>query len=108
MRSALVTVLAVVLLVLLCQSQNPRSIPSPMRHAQELQAQNEMPHAFSRAVDPSAVRGEAEQLSSLAASIPSDIQNANKGLMSKDLILKLKQIEKLSKHLRGELAKPGR
>jgi len=107
-RSALVAVLAVVLFVLLCQSQSPRSIPSPMRHAQELQAQNESPHALSLTADPSAVRGEADQLANLAASIPSDIQNANKGLMSKDLILKLKQIEKLSRHLRGELAKPGR
>jgi hypothetical protein len=49
------------------------------------------------------MRGEAEQLASLAASVPPDVQNANKGLMSKDLIQKLKQIEKLSKHLRSEL-----
>jgi hypothetical protein len=74
-----------------------------MRHSQELQAQNESTTSSRLVVDTVAMRGEADQLASLAASVPPDVQNANKGLMSKDLIQKLKQIEKLSKHLRSEL-----
>jgi hypothetical protein len=32
-----------------------------------------------------------------------DVQSIEKGMFPKDVVQKLKQIEKLSKHLRGEL-----
>jgi len=47
--------------------------------------------------------GEAEHLAALAASLPTDVQKANQGAISKDLIPRLEEIEKLSKHLRAEL-----
>jgi hypothetical protein len=97
------TISVVLLLGLVCLSQSPRPLPPQMRHSQELQAQNESTTSSRLVVDTVAMRGEADQLASLAASVPPDVQNANKGLMSKDLIQKLKQIEKLSKHLRSEL-----
>ena len=50
------------------------------------------------------VRQEADELAKAAQSVPADIQNIEKGVFPKDVIQKLKQIEKLSKHLRIELA----
>ena len=47
---------------------------------------------------------EARELSDLAKSIPSDVDQVNHGLMPKDMIDKLKRIEKLSKHLRSEIS----
>jgi hypothetical protein len=78
-----------------------------MRHAQELEAQSDkdfpLPRAARSHISSQALQHEAAQLADLAASIPPDLQNVSKGLMDKDLVQKLKQIEKLSKHLRNEL-----
>lgn len=77
-----------------------------MRHAQELEAQNERdlgPPNAARQHNVAQLKSEADQLAQLAASLPKDVQNAGKGLLEKDLLQKLKRIEKLSKHLRNEL-----
>ncbi|HEY1676307.1 MAG TPA: hypothetical protein VGG04_01245 [Candidatus Sulfotelmatobacter sp.] len=103
MKAIPVALLVAVSLTLFSLSQNSRSIPPQMVHAQELRAQTEI-GSQPRAPDPAALQNEARQLATLAASIPPDLQNVNKGLMSKDLIQKLKQIEKLSKQLRSGLA----
>lgn len=101
MKVTLVTLAVALFLELFCFSQTQPVQPG-MRHAQELQAGNE--RDFARPpVDPVALRQEADQLAALAGSIPPDVQKINKGLLSKDLIEKLKRIEKLSKHLRSEL-----
>jgi hypothetical protein len=93
-------------LAVLCMAQNTRSVPPGLRHAQELEAQNERPsEPISLRVDAASLRREADELASLAASVPPGVQNLSKGLLEKDLVQKLKQIEKLSKHLRGELAR---
>jgi hypothetical protein len=54
-------------------------------------------------LDPVKLRQEADELSSLAQSVPSDIVQVSQGKLPKDMAEKLKRIEKLSKHLRGEL-----
>jgi hypothetical protein len=46
---------------------------------------------------------EADELSRLAQSVPADIAQLSQGKLPKDMADKLKRIEKLSKHLRGEL-----
>ena len=43
-------------------------------------------------------------MSNLAQSIPADIAQTLQGKLPKDMANKLKRIEKLSKHLRTELA----
>ena len=96
------TLVAILSMTLLCAAQNP-PVPPGMRHAQELQAQNETTANPRTTVDPAALRNEAEQLADLAASLPSDVQKANHGMMTKDLSPRLKEIEKLSKQLRNEL-----
>ncbi|HKT88056.1 MAG TPA: hypothetical protein VJQ59_06450 [Candidatus Sulfotelmatobacter sp.] len=101
MKGTLVTLAVVLFLGLFCFSQT-QPVPANIRHAQELQVGNE--RDFARPpVDPVVLRQEADQLAALAGSIPPDVQKVNKGLLSKDLIQKLKKIEKLSKHLRSEL-----
>ena len=47
---------------------------------------------------------EARQLSDLAITLPADMEHVSHGLLPKDTIDKLKRIEKLSKHLRGEIS----
>jgi hypothetical protein len=54
-------------------------------------------------LDPMRLRQEADELSNLAQSVPSDITQITQGKLPKDMADKLKRIEKLSKHLRGEL-----
>lgn len=76
-----------------------------MRHAQELEEQNESdaPSPARRSVNRVALQNQANQLADLAASMPQAVQNANKGLLDKDLVQRLKQIEKLAKQLRTQL-----
>ena len=54
-------------------------------------------------VDRARLERDANELARLAADIPSLIEQANKGLLPKDLSERLKRIEKLSKQLRREL-----
>ena len=48
---------------------------------------------------------EAKQILELSQSIQPDIEDVNRGVLPKDTIEKLKRIEKLSKHLRGQMDK---
>jgi uncharacterized lipoprotein YajG len=99
------TLSVVLLLAGICNPQNAKPIPAGMRHAQELAMENErvsVPPAH-RSVDHIALQTQANQLADLAASVPQGVQNANKGLLEKDLIQRLKRIEKLSKQLRSQL-----
>lgn len=62
-------------------------------------------HGDRRAVINAAqVKQEANELSKLAQSIPPDVDKAAKGQLPQDLAARLKQIEKLSKQLRREMA----
>ena len=105
MKLTQVTVGSAVMLVmgLLCMAQNSRMLPPEMRHAQELQAQIESIN--TRPVDAQVLAREADELAALAASVRPDVHNLSRGILSKDLAQKLKQIEKLSKHLRSELVR---
>lgn len=106
MNLPLITLPIILSLGLACSAQSSRPVPAGMRHAQELEAENEKnfpPPGASRSIDLVKLQNEAAELANLAATVPPGVQNASKGLLAKDLIQKLKQIEKLSKHLRNEL-----
>ena len=60
------------------------------------------PHTALR-IDPLQLQREARELSDLAKSLPSDMDQVNHGLLPRDTIDKLKRIEKLSKHMKSEL-----
>ncbi len=61
------------------------------------------PATPSRHVDLEQLQREADDLARTAQTIPSDVASVRKGMLPKDVIEKLKQIEKLSKRLRTEL-----
>ncbi len=57
-----------------------------------------------RSLDSVKLHAEATELAELARGVPSDLDQLSQGKIPKDFAEKLKRIEKLSKHLRGELA----
>ena len=57
-----------------------------------------------RTVRLQSIHQDAEQLSALSTALQSDLQQLQKGMLSKDLTDNLKKIEKLSKKLRQEVA----
>jgi hypothetical protein len=56
-----------------------------------------------RRINLAQLQKEADDLARTAQTIPSDVASVRKGMLPKDVLQKLKQIEKLSKHLRSEL-----
>jgi hypothetical protein len=63
-----------------------------------------LPTRQQSSVDFAKVKSDADELVILSQSIHSGIDDVGKGMLPKDLIDKLKQMEKLSKRLRNELA----
>lgn len=61
------------------------------------------PRAAQRRIDTARIKHDAVELAKLAGEIPPAVEQANKGVLSKDLSDRLKRIEKLSKQLRREL-----
>lgn len=55
-------------------------------------------------INPVQLKQEADELAKLAQSIPPDVDKVSKGQLPQDLATRLKQIEKLSKQLRREVA----
>lgn len=62
------------------------------------------PTTVARQVDFAELQKEADDLARTAQSIPDDMAAVRKGTLPKDLIQKLKQIEKLSKRMRSQVA----
>ncbi|MGH9495250.1 MAG: hypothetical protein ACRD3B_09655 [Candidatus Sulfotelmatobacter sp.] len=77
-----------------CPSPPPSMDPEAQDHPQT---------STSRRMDISQMQKEADDLARAAQTIPSDVATIRKGMLPKDVIEKLKQIEKLSKCLRTEL-----
>jgi hypothetical protein len=76
-------------------------------HQVDLQAERNIPAPLvARAkVNPAAVQQDANELADIAQSLPALVNQTTRGILSTDLNKKLKRIEKLSKRLRGELAR---
>jgi hypothetical protein len=72
------------------EDQFEKTVPPPTRQQSSL--------------DFAKVKSDADELVILSQSIHSGIDDVGKGMLPKDLIDKLKQMEKLSKRLRNELA----
>ena len=65
----------------------------------------EEPAAPSKAtLDPAQLQREGQELLDLAQSLQADIESLNHGVHPKDTLDKLKRIQKVAKHLRGEIA----
>jgi hypothetical protein len=69
-------------------------------HGKTPQDESKLPQ---RHVDLMKLQQEADDLARTAQTIPTDVAGVRQGTMPKDIIEKLKRIEKLSKRLRSEL-----
>ncbi len=83
-------------------------IPPGIRQADQAEAQTQKnipPPATRHAhLDLARLSQDADDLARIAQTIPPDVAGIQKGLLPKDMIEKLKQIEKLSKQLRKQLS----
>jgi hypothetical protein len=95
----------VVLLATISTAQNSKPVPPGMLHTHELESLNAhvSPPPIRRSVNPVALHNQAHQLADLASSMPQSVDNANKGVLERDLIERLKRIERLAKQLRRQL-----
>ena len=82
------------------QARNNYPTPPPPLNQESTE---KAPATSTRHVDLERLQREAEDLARTAQTIPSDVASVRKGMLPKDVIEKLKQIEKLSKRLRTEL-----
>ena len=108
MKKITLVLLSLSLSVSLASAQaQTTTIPPGIRQADQAETQMEKnipPPIQQRAsVDLARLGQEANDLARIAQTIPPDVANIRKGMLPKDVIEKLKQIEKLSKHLRNEL-----
>jgi hypothetical protein len=90
------------LLVTLAIPQARNNYPKPPE-PQDSATTQPTPAVPSHRIDLVRVQQEADELARTAQTIPSDVASLRKGMLPKDVIQKLKQIEKLSKRLRAEL-----
>jgi hypothetical protein len=85
-----------------------RPVPPSVRQADQVEAQSErdIPPPLRRGTkyDLAKVKRDADELASLAQSVPPEVDQTTKGVLPKDLGEKLKRIEKLAKQLRSEIA----
>ncbi len=88
------------------RAQHPMG-PTGQRQADHAEDQFEKtvppPVRPQSSVDLAKLKSDSEELMVLSQSIHSGIDSVQKGMLPKDLIEKLKQMEKLSKRLRSEL-----
>jgi hypothetical protein len=80
----------------------PKPPPSMDPQSRDPQ-QTESSATPSRRTDLTQAQREAEDLARMAQTVPADVTKIREGMLPKDAIEKLKQIEKLSKRLRSEL-----
>ena len=99
-----------VVLILSSANVNPQQIGdhretvTPFGQASTPRQQVDLPAAPQpQKLDPTKLHTEAEELSKLAQSVPSDVDQLAQGKLPKDMSEELKRIEKLSKQLRNEL-----
>ena len=91
--------LGLVLAALPLPSQNV----NPM-HPEEISVQRHLsPEEIRDRLSASQIQKDAKELSALCASVPADMDGIKQGILQKDVLEKLKRIEKLSKRVREEL-----
>jgi hypothetical protein len=82
-----------------------RPIPPGVRESDKV-ANQPLPlpiQMASRTAKPADLKSEAAQIQALANSVADQVDQLNKGMMSKDLSENLKKLEKLAKHLRSQI-----
>ena len=106
MIKALLGILCIVLGVFSSSAlKQGRPIPPGVREADKQSNAPLDPPAVSKLqkVDPKKLKEEADELAKLSAAVPPQVAQVAQGQLPKDLPDQLKRIEKLAKHLRGEI-----
>jgi len=86
-------------------SQHRSNMPVPPETMDADSTKTAPPEAtLPRHIDLLELQREADDLARTAQTIPSDVANVRRGTLPKNIILKLKQIEKLPKQLRSGLS----
>jgi hypothetical protein len=88
-------------------AQENKRVPQGIREADKAEAnfeKNIPPPQITNRRPPVDLKQRAQELSALAQSIPADVDLTAHGILPKEVISKLKKIEKLSKQIRTELA----
>jgi len=103
-------ILAVAAFLLFASSMVPqtpgRGFPTPppsLDQEKQAQAPGQHPSSGARHGDLEQAQREADELARVAQTVPADVTKVREGMLPKDAIEKLKQIERLSKHLRAQL-----
>ena len=92
------------LVVVFALPQRQNNWPTPPPPAETHMPSSRAPRTPTVRIDPVQLQREAKELLELSESIQPDIESVSHGLLPKDTADKLKRIEKLAKHLRGEIA----
>lgn len=92
------------LLALPAEPQQKLNIQPPPSMENSDSTKAEVSPSEQRRIDLVELQREADDLARTAQTIPLDMASVRKGTLPKDFIQKLKQIEKLSKHLRSQIA----
>ena len=97
----------ILLLTVPAWAQHPRSEQNGIHQGEQADAQAQQnippPLQQTRSVDSAKLKRDADELASLAASVPSAVAQTTQGVLPNDLLEKLKKIERLSKRLRSEI-----
>ena len=103
-KTALLSVFLLVLALSIpaASPQSRSTFPTPPE-GQNHDMVEKPPATVTRHIDFEKLQSEADDLARTAQTIPADVASVRNGMLPKDAIEKLKQIEKLSKRLRGEL-----
>ena len=76
-----------------------------MEHPENINVQHRLtPEEMRDRLSGTQLQKDAKDLGDLCASIPADMDGIRQGMLAKDLLEKLKRVEKLSKRVREELA----
>lgn len=89
--------------LMIAAAQTGHNYPTPPEPMDPQSRQTDQHQTATRRIDAAQVQKEADDLARMAQTIPADVASVRKGMLPKDVIEKLKQIEKLSKRLRTEL-----
>jgi hypothetical protein len=89
--------------LIMAAAQTGHNYPTPPEPMNPQSRQTEPHQTATHPIDAKRVQQEADDLARMAQTIPADVSSVRRGMLPKDVIEKLKQIEKLSKRLRTEL-----
>ncbi len=100
-------ILFLVLVAVLSARSQTRPRPPGLEQAAQAEQQADKsippPTAQRTHIDFTKLRQDADDLARIAQTIPEDVASVQKGMLPKDMVEKLKQIEKLSRRLRGQI-----